>query len=584
MYSVTDPAGEYVYLALDTGWWGTWDGNDYSQFIGEANCALYKVNISDSSYSCLHEGVLLQDMDQSYMQSVSGNQKPIQFDEDGNVFYAATPFEQMCDDYDGDGVSDYCYINFSSWIPQIYRTDSAGTRTTISQDNTFIEFFSVLHSGEVVFQGYNQTDFTAALWMWQNGSVINLTQDGGWGVNFFTADDGNTAIWGDWDSGVQFARPDETGQGVYLATLNTALFNSTGNSSYNPSPVRVITNSENGSLYGVFEDWQSTYNPDTDTWDYSTILSVYSMLPFDPIPKAKMTLDENGWWAWMEETPFQIANGYLYYKETKTAYSGGGANLGNYDVIHMLNLDDRSEILLLTDYTSAKYDMYNWRLSGNILYFSALNTSTNIVVTGKIDTSLVAAGEPESAYLTIQESASAVGAASAIKDIEVLVPTTVINDDGLAPTVTEYHINTENLYSLGMSFSEPMDRTTVESGLSLSSNELLTFNFPGGNTVQTNDVPLMKVWLGNTLHLIPDRSALALGDTTTTGLKKGTDYTLALAGTVTDSFGNALYSGAGDTELFTTLPDMGWYYSAFSNDASGTFSMTLIHIYEPTRL
>ncbi|MBD3671780.1 MAG: hypothetical protein HUJ29_13505, partial [Gammaproteobacteria bacterium] len=27
-----------------------------------------------------------------------------------------------------------------------------------------------------------------------------------------------------------------------------------------------------------------------------------------------------------------------------------------------------------------------------------------------------------------------------------------------------------------------------------------------------------------------------------------------------------------DTELFTTLPDMGWYYSACSNDASGTFS------------
>ena len=60
MYTITDPAGEYVYMALESGWRGMVDGGDYTKFIAEHNCALYKVKIEDNSYSCVMEGIELQ--------------------------------------------------------------------------------------------------------------------------------------------------------------------------------------------------------------------------------------------------------------------------------------------------------------------------------------------------------------------------------------------------------------------------------------------------------------------------------------------------------------------------------------------
>ena len=44
MYTVADPQGEYVYVALDNGGWGCNDGGscsgDYQQVIVQTECAL----------------------------------------------------------------------------------------------------------------------------------------------------------------------------------------------------------------------------------------------------------------------------------------------------------------------------------------------------------------------------------------------------------------------------------------------------------------------------------------------------------------------------------------------------------------
>lgn len=131
MYSVVDPAGEYVYLALDTGW-NNFDGNDYSRFIAQENCAFFRVKISDNSYSCVMQGLFVQSMDDQYRQNISGNQKPIQFYAASNVYFSGTELTREQNSYpdccDADGneftVTEY-WIGPTDWRAQIYRVSAA---------------------------------------------------------------------------------------------------------------------------------------------------------------------------------------------------------------------------------------------------------------------------------------------------------------------------------------------------------------------------------------------------------------------------------------------------------------------------
>ena len=69
-----------------------------------------------------------------------------------------------------------------------------------------------------------------------------------------------------------------------------------------------------------------------------------------------------------------------------------------------------------------------------------------------IDTLKVKEGRPVDECLTITETASALGAASQVRDIEVLTPKQPEADTGDDPVVQEFHTSPENLYSVSMDF------------------------------------------------------------------------------------------------------------------------------------
>ena len=401
MYSVTDPEGEYVYLALSTGWGDDWDGNDYTQFIAMENCAFFKVSLDDDTYECVKESVFVQNMDRDYMQTISGNQKPIQFDSDGNLIFTATEFEREEDCWencwweqlpDGSG-HDVCetqcnyWIPWTDWRPRIYRVvNDTGEITAITQDNQSIDYFLVLPTGEIAYHSFEQHGSTNdRLWIWQDGTTIDLSSSamGNFGVDFFTIDTKNAVMWGEWNTrGIWFARPRAT-SGVEKAVLDTNLFG--GNIHGDSKPRRVIV-ADDGRLYGLFEN---------HLWDHEnqqgyTVLSLYQVLPYDGVPKLELTLSDNWfWWDWMRKTPFQVSKGFLYYVDTVDP----GDYLGTRDVIKMVYLPDRTRSQIL-DTGDERYDIYNWRLSGDILYFSALEKSTTTVVSGEIDTLKVRDGRP----------------------------------------------------------------------------------------------------------------------------------------------------------------------------------------------
>lgn len=552
MYTAVNPVNGLVYVALDNGWYDYDYTVDLSASIAQNNCAFYEINATSDSSSCVVEGKFLQNYNDAYYQTVSGNQKPIQFDEDGGVYFLATSFTV-------EGEDDYQWINSTDWNPILYKYDAATKATeNITQDNESVNFYTVLKYGDVVYQSSDTSDWTTVLKMQKadSASIINLTGDS-WGVDFFTVDSEETVIFGengwsgDGSDGIRLVQPGTVG--VKKTSLNTGLFGTSSNGSWsNPSPVRIIV-ADDGNIYGVFEGFSDSYDA-SGNWSWETTLSVYQVLPFDPIPKAQLSLGDDGWWSWMGETPFQISKGYLYYKETKEDVIVNSESLGSADYIQMVNLNTRETTTILDPTTASDsiYDLYSWRLSDQELYFSALDKSVNVVKTGKIDTVKVRNGDPESEYLTLQETASALGADSSIKDISIIKPLAPEADTGSAPSIVTdgIHMNSENPYSVSVEFSKYMDRDTVADHLNIVSSDL------GEGT--DGVIAYIPVWVYKTLHLIPDLSTDTLGDSISQGFTAAQTYTLDFESGMKDSYGWD-FSATGADETITMAPTSGWY-------------------------
>lgn len=535
LYSVQNPVTGNVIVALDADW-----ESGAQDIIGQNNCAIYSLNPNDNSYSCVAEGLAIQDPDKFY-QRVNNNTKPIQFDEKGNIFFAATSIEREC--YDGG----YCWIN-PGWISQLYRVAATdGKLTTITQDNQGLEEFLVLKDGNLVYYAYNYLSGTGAeltLWKHETGGTQKLNSDGSWGVEFFAIDDHHTIMWGDWNAdGLRMATP--VYQGVHKTTLSTDLF------SKNAYPARFLIGDDE-KLYAMMKEWKSECDSNNNNCKYYEELSVYQVLPADTTPKAVIRLPQQGWWSWMESTPIQITGGHLFYRDTLKNIAHKGANIGDADVIRMVRLEDRKVTTLLeSDWakdgtTAPMYDIYNWRVSGGNVHFSALNRASNTVVTGKVDTKKVQDGAEVNQYLTVVESASASGAASEIRDIEVI---RAISQEAEAAetTITGFSVSPENVYSASLHFSNSMNKQSVADSLI----------FKKTNTAD-GEVDALKLWLGKTLHLVPALNGLITGESSP--LAFATEYQLGVtANQVTSRAGQAL---TGDTtHTFTTRKEQGWYLS-----------------------
>jgi hypothetical protein len=572
MYSVASPSGDKIYIALDPGWWSNQpavdeDGNwiDFSRVIAQSNCALFEVDTTTNDYSCVSEGLFVQNMDDNYMKAISGNQKPIQFDGDGNLYFAGTEFSiqedswEYCywDDSNGQDVCEvetHRWINQTGWQPRIYRKNvDEDTASAVTQDNEYIEFFSVLKSGELVYQSRNEQDWTALLKMLQGSSVIDLTDGTGWGVDFFTVDDRNAVIFGqaDWSgngaNGLRFARPRLT-FGVEKASLDTSLFGGdNANSGWgNPKPRRLLV-SDNGRIYGVFEGGRDTFDANGNHTGWEQTLTVYQILPFDGVPKLELSLGNEDWWFWMERTPFQVSGDLLFYTDSVDV-----PFLGTADVITMVDLNTREHTQLLVPNNNTgtgRYEIYNWRLAGHELHFSGLKKDNNTVVTGVIDTELFDPDVDSSVYFEVNEVASASGAASSIQDIEVIRRVSTETDPEIEPTAT-YFQSMENLFSMSIDFSVSMNWQSAEDAIALTHD--------GGTEGSNSDgnIDVMKIWVNKTLHLIPDLDGLA-DSSSTTPLSAGEGYTLTLASGAEDRFGNATTTD--DTAQITMRPDNGWY-------------------------
>jgi hypothetical protein len=337
-------------------------------------------------------------------------------------------------------------------------------------------------------------------------------------------DDGNTVLYGSYSNGIKFARPNPQG-GADQSSLNTSLFNASGtNTSYDSKPIRILTGN-NGRVYGVFEDWPNRKDSQGNNINLK-VISVYQILPHDTVPKLEMEIPGNQpAWSWLDKTLFQIADDFIYYKDSESVDKFGSA-----DVIKLQSLIDRGTVhTILKGTEEARYQIYNWKLKNKTIYFSALNKAKNKVVTGEIDTSKIINGNLDEALIT-QESISAISSELKIDDIEIIELKQADIDDGKAPEIIKVYQDNENLYSMSVDFSKKMDHQSVDLGLTIKSS---------ANEGQNDGViPALKLWINKTLHLIPDMNGL--GDDTTLPLTKENTYTLGFAkDSIKDAFNHS---------------------------------------------
>jgi hypothetical protein len=526
------------------------DTTEYHKFFTKTNCTFYEVDlIDDTNYRCVAEGIFVQSYDSEYAKVVGNNAKPVQFDSFGNVYFLGTAFEILDLGLDENNEPELWWKWVGGeWAPRLYKHEiSTETTTVINQVAGTISNFIVLSNGDIAALGAH-TGNTFEM-IKTDLSRIDLTYDDDSGVNFFVSDNNDTVLFSSQfkSAGLRFVTP--AGTGIQKTTLDLSLFAKVkGGGYFDPTPRRIIL-ADDGNVYGIFEG-DTRYQDSNGNWIGQNKLDVYQVLPYDPALKATINMGDSVWWEYLENTPFHVSQGYLFYSNASLALTIDNVDHGTYDSITIVDLQslESKTILVPLTTTDPKYKIFNWRLSGTKLYFAALDQSpNNMNVLGIIDTkALKTAGfdGAESDYLTIQETASAIGAVAEVSDITV-IQSTLPEDDPGGTSKAEYFVNGDNLHSVSIRFTKYMDQDSVLAGLSLKNDDTAT---------QIDYIPL---WVHKSLHLVPDIGSLT--DDVGASLENNTKYSLTLAPTVIDVYGTAIDNTTLSSGSVLTFPSRGWY-------------------------
>lgn len=543
-YSVIDEDATFIYFAITDN-----DFYESTDFIRETgNCAIFKVKLSDGTWSCLADELVAINIDDSYRKTMSDDKrKPIQLDNSGNAYLIAR--KMNVNDNDGDGVSEQIDVDYSA-EPVLYRISQDGTQRKISPDNVSIQNFIQVNDTTVVYT--YQTGGNSGFEMITNldqeaPSTVQLGDDAWWNDFFYALDDSNTVIFSTTNTnnaGISFVQPKENG-GIDPYKLDTSAFSS---SRWNTTPRRVIL-ADDGGIYGLFEE-QVNVNETSEVY-----ANLKRILPYSAATFARFKLGSD-WWNYFDNgnRNVQISKGYAFYLEDEESRS-----FGTRTVIKSVRLvdGDKQEFLNQKDESGTwteRYTVSNWKLSFDTLFFSAFDRSQSKMVQGELNVAAFRDGAPESEYLTITETASIVGNDNKIEDLEVLKASRPNVFTGSNPRIVQHYTNSENIYSASVEFNKYMDIDSVNDGISVTVTN-------DDDTI--TEVGALKVWLGRRLHLIFDTD-ITEESLTTDSLDFGSEYKISIDVEAKDLEDFALVSGLapGSTQdfiehSFTTRPEVG---------------------------
>ncbi|KGJ94923.1 hypothetical protein [Colwellia psychrerythraea] len=516
------------------------------------NCAIFKVATTDGAWNCVAANTLPISMDVSYHQTMSDDKrKPLQVDEQGNVFVLARNLIITNElDTTGDGINDL-YDLQPDWNvqPTIRKINPAGEVKEITRDDTWVQSYIKIDEDSLVYSYWgDNTGLKMIVGLaGDTQSTVELGKQGYWNDFFYAIDDHNTIIFsqngGENNKGISFGQKSTTfAGGAETFNLNTKPFSS---NSWDSTPRRVIL-ADDGSIYGLFEDY--TWNNDTqlsESW-----ANLKRILPYSKATFARFNVGSN-WWGYFDngKRNIQLSKGYAFYLEDESHNAYGKRT--NIKAVRMV--DGELTTMLDGEWTTERYEISTWKLSGDIIYFSGFDSANSQMIAGQVDTLKMKQGASVDEYLTIGASASIVGENNVIEDYEVLRASESDNFTGGNPRIVQVYSDPENVYSASVEFNKYMSADSV--------NALISVNYQS-ELDETVDVTSMKVWLGRRLHLIFDSNYVIDDEGKTDPLPYDTDLNISVGGDALDLEGlQLLMSETPLTTKFTTRPETGFYTS-----------------------
>lgn len=529
LYTAINPDADKAYVAIQI------EEEDMRQLTFETGgCAFFEIDLATDEASCVAEGLNLQNLERGgHVEIATDSRGNIQFDDSGNVYFLAEAFELR-----GEPPHEYydLHLYWNEFI--LYRYDGENT-VAVSNDADNISRYVVMPTGELVIFSDNEITGNTELILIQGEQRILLAEENQ--MNFFTTDTYRSVMHvTDSKFGVHITRPAPQG-GIHRTILDTEFIQ---RDSLSGVPTEVVLG-DDGNVYGLFSG-ERDVEGQTDGEHFA---EVYQLMPFLEVPKASIELGRENWRDQARRTRLLMSRGFLFYRERQDDFVHNGSSYGAYDSIVVMNLNTRQERRILVPETpdDGRFTLHRWQLSGDTLYFSALDNSRNSTVMGEIDVIGLSQADhdtPAEDFLSLRETATALGAATEVRQITVVRPLRPEGDIGGQPNV-RFIQQKDNLNSVSMEFTKYMREETVQDALSFT------------DTATGDDVPFLPVWGYRSLHLVPDLNGFGRGEGQP--LSPDTEYKLSISNSALDDFDWELANGS---ELhFLTRPRDGWYYA-----------------------
>lgn len=465
-YSVLSADGEYLYVVVDAEEY--WESD---QLLAHTNCGIFKVSTSTDVATCLVSGYLADEPSSYYTQVNDGRFKPLQIDQEGNVYFIARKFKVIEDNYG----SKWIEVDWESSVLSQLDITTESMRS-LGSDADYVQSFIVTPDNSLVYQAEKLRmipDLSA-----EKLSTIYL-ETTPWSTSWYTIDSHDTVIYysSNGQDQITFAQPSERYQaGVDKAFLPVSL-----NSGQHYGYLSSVIAADDGYMYGVFN---------TD----GQFQSLQRILPYseDEITHFQVPDEQQ----YGQGTSVQISNGYAYYVEEQNhpAY-------GERDVIRATRIVG-GETLTMIDgdgsydeqFHTMRVKVDTWKLVDDVIYFTGFEQVKSAMVSGEIDTLKLKQGLPEDDYLTYREIASVVDEATNIRDMVVLGSQKPENSGG-NPMVTRFVSSEEDRYSTTVELNKWMNMESLKAEISLMDEK----------SGLSKDNMLMS--LGRIVHVLHDTDA-----------------------------------------------------------------------------
>ncbi|MCH8492492.1 MAG: hypothetical protein LAT53_04575 [Idiomarina sp.] len=490
---VVTPDQRWAIIALSN-----YNNNDYTidnrTIIARNNCAIFKVDLETSEHSCFVEGWMPPGEHHPNSMALWGKRNPLSISTEiengewaGALYLEAYSFkESHCSD-----TSSQCWIEQGEYKKIIKVLD--GDTTVVNSSQSFY-----VYGLQAIDKNYYAIQFWDQV---RQDNRVQLRRDSEVQENASTPGNARIIV----DKPGQYAILNAANNSFRIGNVNGWEVKRTS-LAFGYEINELFTN-EHGDLYAV---------------NYG---SIESILPRTNARK-QLQLDDE-FWSWYnriyKNKPLILRGDSMFFVEEVEHVS-----FGSQDIIRRQSLAENTKDTVFQLPNGEVLTVLHWAEANGEITFVGRNESTQTSFVGKLDLDRVLAGESQATSFTQWPVPEHYNADARLVNVQ---PLRVNEPAEIAPAL---HVRLSDKHSLAQStevtialrFNQPMNRESVMQAIELVEQS-------SGEAVQ-----FVPYWLGNTLHIIPDRGDLDVYE----GLPLANDvhYELRLQGEVSNASGTVL--------------------------------------------